>query len=191
MTDERRRNIKMVYGSLAYDLDTLARERQLEEAAKPQRTAQPERQPQPQTRRRPQAQAKARPSALTEGGIAAVCALVMVLLLGYVQLTAVSNNVSTIKKELATLEDEHVALLTEYEKTFDLATIKAAAEEAVCPSLCRTDPVHRPERRGLRRGVRRRAGRGGEGRFLAEGGGAVPVGIFQLSSPYNDANSKE
>ena len=129
MTDERRRNIKMVYGSLAYDLDTLARERQLEEAGEmPQRTAQPERQPQPQTRRRPQA--KARPSALTVGGIAAVCALVMVLLLGYVQLTAVSNNVSTIKKELATLEDEHVALLTEYEKTFDLATIKAAAEEA-------------------------------------------------------------
>ena len=127
MTDERRRNIKMVYGSLAYDLDTLARERQLEEAGEmPQRTAQPERQPQPQTRRRPQAQAKARPSALTVGGIAAVCALVMVLLLGYVQLTAVSNNVSTIK----TLEDEHVALLTEYEKTFDLATIKAAAEEA-------------------------------------------------------------
>ena len=126
MTDERRRNIKMVYGSLAYDLDTLARERQLEEAGEmPQRTAQPERQPQPQTRRRPQAQAKARPSALTVGGIAAVCAL-----LGYVQLTAVSNNVSTIKKELATLEDEHVALLTEYEKTFDLATIKAAAEEA-------------------------------------------------------------
>ena len=109
MTDERRRNIKMVYGSLAYDLDTLARERQLEEAGEmPQRTAQPERQPQPQTRRRPQAQAKARPSALTVGGIAAVCALVMVLLLGYVQLTAVSNNVSTIKKELATLEDEHV-----------------------------------------------------------------------------------
>ena len=32
------------------------------------------------------AQAKARPSALTVGGIAAVCALVMVLLLGYVQL---------------------------------------------------------------------------------------------------------
>ena len=133
MTDERRRNIKMVYGSLAYDLDTLARERQLEEAGEmPQRTAQPERQPQTQTRRRPQAQAqaKARPSALTVGGIVAVCALVMVLLLGYVQLTAVSNNVSTIKKELAALEDEHVALLTEYEKTFDLATIKAAAEEA-------------------------------------------------------------
>ena len=129
MTDERRRNMKIVYGSLAYDLDTLVRERQLEEAgAMPERrTEQP---PQAQPQRRPQAQAKARPSALLVGGIALVCALVMVLLLGYVQLTAVSNNVSTIKKELATLEDEHVALLTEYEKTFDLATIKAAAEEA-------------------------------------------------------------
>ena len=129
MTDERRRNMKIVYGSLAYDLDTLVRERQLEEAgAMPERrTEQP---PQAQPQRRPKAQAKARPSALLVGGIALVGALVMVLLLGYVQLTAVSNNVSTIKKELATLEDEHVALLTEYEKTFDLATIKAAAEEA-------------------------------------------------------------
>ena len=31
---------------------------------------------------------------------------------------------------MATLEEEHVSLVTEYEKTFDLATIKAAAEEA-------------------------------------------------------------
>ena len=64
------------------------------------------------------------------GGIAVVCALVMVLLYSYVQLTTVSNHVSTIKSELATLEEEHVSLLTEYEKTFDLATVKAAAEEA-------------------------------------------------------------
>ena len=127
MTDERRRNMKIVYGSLAYDLDTLVRERQLEEAgAMPERrTEQP-----PQAQRRPQAQAKARPSALLVGGIALVCALVMALLLGYVQLTAVSNNVSTIKKDIAALEEEHVSLLTEYEKAFDLATIKAAAEEA-------------------------------------------------------------
>lgn len=129
MTDERRRNITTIYGSLAYDLDTLVRERQLEEAGEmPERKA--EAKPQAQPRRRPQAQAKARPSALVMGGIVVVCALVMVLLLGYVQLTTVSNNVSTIKKELATLEEEHVSLLTEYEKTFDLATIKAAAEDA-------------------------------------------------------------
>ena len=129
MTDERRRNITTIYGNLAYDLDTLVRERQLEEAGEmPERKA--EAKPQAQPRRRPQAQAKARPSALVMGGIVLVCTLVMVLLLGYVQLTSVSNNVSTIKKELATLEEEHVSLLTEYEKTFDLATIKAAAEDA-------------------------------------------------------------
>ena len=52
------------------------------------------------------------------------------LLFGYVQLTVVSNHVVTIKDQLATLEEEHVSLVTEYEKTFDLATIKAAAEEA-------------------------------------------------------------
>ena len=131
MTDERRRNMKIVYGNLAYDLDTLVRERQLEEAgAMPERRQAPERQPQVQPRRRPQAQAKARPSALVVGGIAVVCALVMVLLLGYVQLTTVSNHVSTIQKDIASLEEEHVSLLTEYEKTFDRATIKAAAEEA-------------------------------------------------------------
>ena len=139
MTDERRRNITTIYGNLAYDLDSLARERQLEEAgerperkAEPKPQAQPRRRPQAQAQpqRRPKAQAKARPSALLVGGIALVGALVMVLLLGYVQLTTVSNNVSTIKKELATLEEEHVSLLTEYEKVFDLATIKAAAEEA-------------------------------------------------------------
>lgn len=127
MTDERRRNMTMVYGSLAYDLDSLVRERQLEEAGE-MRQAAPA--PQPKAQRRPQTQAKARPSALLVGGIVMVTALVMVLLLGYVQLTTVSNHVVTIKNELATLEEEHVSLLTEYEKTFDLATIKAAAEEA-------------------------------------------------------------
>lgn len=129
MTDERRRNMTMIYGSLAYDLDTLARERQLEEAGEmPERSGAP--QPKAQPRRHPQAQAKTRPSPLLVGGIVLVCALVMVLLLGYVQLTVVSNHVVTIKDQLATLEEEHVSLVTEYEKTFDLATIKAAAEEA-------------------------------------------------------------
>ena len=129
MTDERRRNMTMIYGSLAYDLDTLARERQLEEAGEmPERSGAP--QPKAQPRRHPQAQAKTRPSPLLVGGIVLVCALVMVLLLGYVQLTVVSNHVVTIKDKLTTLQEEHVALVTEYEKTFDLATIKAAAEEA-------------------------------------------------------------
>ena len=127
MTDERRRNMTMIYGSLAYDLDSMVRERQLEEAGDMRPSAPA---PQPKAQRRPQVQAKARPSALLLGGIVVIAALVLLLLLGYVQLTTVSNHVVTIKQELTALEDEHVSLLTEYEKTFDLATVKAAAEEA-------------------------------------------------------------
>lgn len=128
MAEPRRRN-SITYGSLAYDLDTLVRERQLEEAAEiPERRPEPERQVQTQPHR--QAQVRTRPSLLTLCSVVTVCAMVMVLLLGYVQLTTVSNHVSGIKSELATLEEEHVSLLAEYEKTFDLATIKAAAEEA-------------------------------------------------------------
>lgn len=126
---EQRRRTTMTYGSLAYDLDALVRERQLEEAASmPERRPAPE--PRPQRRPHSAPKTQARPAVLLLGGTAVVCALVMVLLLGYVQLTAVSSSVAGIKSELATLEEEHVALLTEYEKTFDLATIKAAAEEA-------------------------------------------------------------
>ena len=67
------------YGSLAYDLDALAREKQLDEAGKlPQKKVRP-----------------AQPE---------------------VQISA--------------LEEQHIALLTEYERTFDLATVKAAAEAA-------------------------------------------------------------
>ena len=111
-----------VYGSLAYDLDALVRERQLEEAGKLPSKQQPAVQEKPLPRRRPQARAAARPSPLVVGGV--------VLMLGYVTLTDVSGSVSSIKRQISDLDEQHVALLTEYEKTFDLATIKAAAEAA-------------------------------------------------------------
>ena len=124
MAKKYRVNDSAVYGSLAYDLDALVLERQLEEAgAMPQRRAEAA----PVQRRRMDAQpkAKTRPSPLLAMGVAAMCALVVVLLLGYVQLTAVGASISQMTNELSDLETEHVALLTEYEKTFDLATIKA------------------------------------------------------------------
>ena len=118
-----------VYGSLAYDLDALARERQLEDAGKlPQH--QPAPQPQPLPRRQTQARAAARPSPLVALGTVVLLALVVVLMLGYVTLTDVSSSVSSIKREIEALDEQHVALLTEYEKTFDLATVKRVAEEA-------------------------------------------------------------
>ena len=120
------------YGSLAYDLDALAREKQLAEAGKlPQkkvRPAQPE--VQPVQRRQSAARAAVRPSPVLLLGTVLVVGMVIALMLCYVKLTGISDNVSSIKREISALEEEHVALLTAYERTFDLATVKAAAEAA-------------------------------------------------------------
>lgn len=120
------------YGSLAYDLDALAREKQLDEAGKlPQkkvRPAQPE--VQPLQRRQSAARAAVRPSPVLLLGTVLVVGMVIALMLCYVKLTGISDNVSSIKREISALEEEHVALLTAYERTFDLATVKAAAEAA-------------------------------------------------------------
>lgn len=120
------------YGSLAYDLDALAREKQLDEAGKlPQkkvRPAQPE--VQPVQRRQSAARAAVRPSPVLLLGTVLVVGMVIALMLCYVKLTGISDNVSSIKREISALEEEHVALLTAYERTFNLATVKAAAEAA-------------------------------------------------------------
>ena len=120
------------YGSLAYDLDALAREKQLDEAGKlPKkkvRPAQPE--VQPVQRRQSAARAAVRPSPVLLLGTVLVVGMVIALMLCYVKLTGISDNVSSIKREISALEEEHVALLTAYERTFDLATVKAAAEAA-------------------------------------------------------------
>lgn len=120
------------YGSLAYDLDALAREKQLDEAGKlPQkkvRPAQPE--VQPVQRRQTAARAAVRSSPVLLLGTVLVVGMVIALMLCYVKLTGISDNVSSIKREISALEEEHVALLTAYERTFDLATVKAAAEAA-------------------------------------------------------------
>ena len=120
------------YGSLAYDLDALAREKQLDEAGKlPQkkvRPAQPE--VQPVQRRQTAARAAVRPSPVLLLGTVLVVGMVIALMLCYVKLTGISDNGSSIKREISALEEEHVALLTAYERTFDLATVKAAAEAA-------------------------------------------------------------
>lgn len=117
------------YGSLAYDLDALAREKQLDEAGKlPQKKVRPA-QPEVQ-RRQSAARAAVRPSPVLLLGTVLVVGMVIALMLCYVKLTGISDNVSSIKREISALEEEHVALLTTYERTFDLATVKAAAEAA-------------------------------------------------------------
>ena len=54
----------------------------------------------------------------------------VVLMMGYTRLTQVSASVSAIKGHISQLEAEHISLLTEYERTYDLATVKQVAQEA-------------------------------------------------------------
>lgn len=131
MAETTRKTYTSTYGSLAYDLDAIVRERQLEEAGTmPEHRQEAQPQPRTQSRSHTAAQVKSHPSPLVLGGIIGLCALVLVLMFGYVQLTKVSHHVSGIKAEIAALTDEHVDLLTQYEKVFDLATIKEVAEKA-------------------------------------------------------------
>ena len=127
MADQRRRPGTMTYGNLAYDLDNLVRQRNLEEAGK---VREQERQAQPQQRRQEAVQPRTKASPILVGGIVVLAAMVMLLIMGYVQLTTISGNVAEMKNELAALDDQHVSLLTKYEQTFDLATVKEAAEAA-------------------------------------------------------------
>ena len=129
MADQRRRPGTTTYGNLAYDLDNLVRQRNLEEAGKVREQERQER-PSPQPRRQAEPQPRTKASPLVVGGIVVLAAMVMLLIMGYVQLTTISGNVAELKSELATLDDQHVSLLTKYEQTFDLATVKETAEAA-------------------------------------------------------------
>ena len=129
MADQRRRPHTTTYGNLAYDLDNLVLQRNLEEAGK-DREQERQVQPKPQPRRQPEVQPRAKASPLLVGGIAVLAAMVMLLIMGYVQLTTISGNVAELKSQLTALDDQHVSLLTKYEQTFDLTTVKETAEAA-------------------------------------------------------------
>lgn len=128
MADMRKRQPNTpVYGNLAYDLDALVREHNLEHAGEineEQRRAQQ----QPRAKRAPQPKAKVSP--MLVGAVAVLVVMVVGLLIGYVQLTETSDAVMTIKNDLSTAQDEHVALVTKYEQTFDMTTVKERAEAA-------------------------------------------------------------
>lgn len=130
MADMRKRQPNMpVYGNLAYDLDALVREHNLEHAGRmdeEQQYAQVHRQP--RTRSVPRTKAKASPLLL--GSVVLLAAMVIGLLVGYVQLTEASDAVMTIRNDLSEAQDAHVTLVTKYEQTFDMATVKERAEAA-------------------------------------------------------------
>ena len=123
MAQQKRRPNTMVYGNLAYDLDTLASQRQLEEAARPERKSQPQQAPRHRTAARPRQR-------VSPFAVGALAAMAVVLVMGYIQLTAVTGSISDLQEQVSQLEDQRVSLVMDYERTFDMAKIKEAAEAA-------------------------------------------------------------
>ncbi|MCR5825490.1 MAG: hypothetical protein K6G54_02870 [Oscillospiraceae bacterium] len=130
----RRDHQQTVSGNLAYDYGRLEREerrrrereaQQAERQVEAQRNA-ARREAEPLPRRRE----GIRVSPVAVLGFATVAAMVVLLLMSYAQLTMISKTVVAQQKTLATLEEEHVKLVSRYERTFDLSAIKEAAESA-------------------------------------------------------------
>lgn len=109
--------------NLAYDYAALERQRSMER---------PQRRPQIRTIRRPNVSVRPaeRISVMAVLGFLAAGALLGLVLLSYLQLTAISDSVVSLQKDLSTLKTENVTLTTAYERTFDLNTVESTAAAA-------------------------------------------------------------
>ena len=115
---ERYQNRGTVYGNLAYDLDREVLRRELDHAGEA---------------RREKVQAAPRVRSLTHVQVRAkeqVSVLTVLLLYSYVQMTVIGSSVASLQSELSSLESQNVLLTTQYQELYDLAAVKAAAEEA-------------------------------------------------------------
>ena len=93
----------------------------------PARSGSPSPSRRPATGRRPSRQ---RVSPLALCAVGALAAMAVVLVMGYIQLTAVTGSISDLQEQVSQLEDQRVSLVMDYERTFDMAKIKEAAEAA-------------------------------------------------------------
>ena len=114
-----------VNGSLAYDLDYAARERDSRRAGE---TAKPR----PKVYEAPRVLLRARQyvSLLSVLSVAAIMVLALLVLMNYVQLTRLSSETVKLQNQLQELETEHASLTAQYQRMFDMASVKEAAEAA-------------------------------------------------------------
>ena len=134
-TNRRYRTNGAVDGNLARKLDRRELERQLDRSGQMGFDQLYERQPETaverNARRRAQLKASIRTaqkvSPLALLGFVCTAFLMVVLLLCYVRLNAISRSIVSMKAEISQLEVEQVSLLTQYEQAFDLAAVKEAA----------------------------------------------------------------
>ena len=128
----------VVNGSLARELSSYELERRLERSGElaPDQYYVRRRESQADVlaRRRAKTKAAVRPaqkvSPLAVLGFSSVAVLMVALLLCYIRINAISGSIVEMKEQISALEVEQVSLLTRYERAFDLATVKEAAEEA-------------------------------------------------------------
>ena len=126
-----RQSERAVDGSLARDLDWAVRERELRHAGEAPRHQEQVRQ-QPKVHAAPKVLVRERQqvSLFSLLGFAAVAGLAVLVLMRYIQLTALASDTVALKKQLSTLETEHATLTAQYEQMFDLTTVREAAEAA-------------------------------------------------------------
>ena len=143
MASRREQNMKYrrysgrVNGNLAYDPAYEERQRRLRREREYEREHERQREefmrpPQRKVQKKaaPVRRQREKVSLGTLCGFMALAAMVALMIMCRAQLTEISAQVVSVQKEISALEDEHVALLTRYEKTFDLTTIKEAAAAA-------------------------------------------------------------
>lgn len=127
-----------VNGNLARKLNSQELERRLERSGQldfdQQYRRHMETEAERRARQRAQSKAAIRPaqkvSPMAVLGFAGVAAMMVLLLLCYVQINMISRSITDMKAQISQLEIEQTALLTKYDQSFDLATVKAAAEAA-------------------------------------------------------------
>ncbi len=121
-------------GNLARKLDNQELERRLERSGQLDFDQQYRRRKESEAEQLARRRASVRPAQkVNKGavlGFMAVAAMMMVLLLCYVKINAISRSIVQMKEEIKELQVERVSLLTQYEQKFDLASVKAAAEAA-------------------------------------------------------------
>ncbi len=62
--------------------------------------------------------------------VAAIMGLALLVLMSYVQLTMLSAETVELRSRLTELETENVSLTAQYQRMFDMASVKEAAEAA-------------------------------------------------------------
>ena len=126
---------RAVYGDLAYDLDREVRERALRHAGEAPRhqtavEAVPKAKPRVRSLSKAQVRQRQKVSVLSVLGVGAAIGLAVMVLMGYIQLTIISDEVVSLQNQLEELQTENVTLTAQHEQMFDMATVKEVAAAA-------------------------------------------------------------